>query len=80
MEESPLQVLNIDPEAGCLVQVPDNQRIERAGMLPARSRDFLRGGRQGLRNPDTSRPIRPLTRMAGDTRFWRTNGFDCYFL
>ena len=37
-------------------------------------------GRQGLRNPDTSRPIRPLTRMAGDTRIWRTNGFDCYFL
>jgi hypothetical protein len=37
LEESPLQVLNIDPEAGCLVQVPDkNQRIERAVLLPAR--------------------------------------------
>jgi len=21
----------------------------------------------------------PLTRMAGDTRIWRTNGFDCFF-
>jgi hypothetical protein len=29
------------------LKVPDktNQRIERAGKLPARSRDFLRGGR-----------------------------------
>jgi len=40
LEESPLQVLNIDPEADGLVQVPDYQRIERAGMLPARSRGF----------------------------------------
>jgi len=37
LEESPLPVLNIDPEVNCLVQAPDkNQRIERAGMLPAR--------------------------------------------
>jgi len=38
LEESPLQVLNIDiPRSICLVQVPDeNQRIERAVLLPAR--------------------------------------------
>ena len=37
-------------------------------------------GRQGLRIPDTSRAICPLTRIAGDPRIWRTNGFDCCFL
>src|SRR5882724_4489037 len=37
-------------------------------------------GRQDLRIPDTSRAICPLTRLAGDPRIWRTNGFDCCFL
>jgi hypothetical protein len=47
LEESPLQVLNIDPEADCLVQAPDKiiPRIERAGMLPARCCDFAMSGR-----------------------------------
>jgi hypothetical protein len=27
LEESPLQVLNIDPEANCLVQVPDEINV-----------------------------------------------------
>jgi hypothetical protein len=27
MEESPLQVLNIDPEANCLVHVPDEINV-----------------------------------------------------
>jgi hypothetical protein len=42
LEESPLQVLKVDiGEVDCLVQAPDKtQRIERAGMLPARCRDF----------------------------------------
>jgi hypothetical protein len=32
------------PEADCLVQAPDKiQRIERAGKLPARGRDYFRG-------------------------------------
>jgi hypothetical protein len=60
---------------------PDKiQRIERAGMLPARFCDFRKERSLGFAEPDTSRAMRPLTRMAGDTRIWRTNGFDCYFL
>jgi hypothetical protein len=52
LEESPLQVLNIDPEAGCLVQVPDEiQRIERAGMLPARCREFRGERSSGFADP-----------------------------
>src|SRR5882672_4804347 len=48
-------------------------------MLPARSCDLRNERSLGFADPDTSRAIRPLTRIAGDTRIWRTNGFDCCF-
>jgi hypothetical protein len=76
LEESPLLVLKSIPRFRARI----NQRIERAGMLPARFRDFAQERSSGFADPDTSRAIRPLTRMAGDTRIWRTNGFDCCFL
>ena len=79
LEESPLQVLEVDISGSghlklraffrktgtALLRNARPQRIERAGMLPARFCASRNSGRQGLRTPDTSRAIRPLTRMAG---------------
>jgi hypothetical protein len=58
-----------------------NQRIERAGMLPARFCDFFRKQRSsGFAEPWPFTRETPFHPIAGFTRIWRTNGFDCYFL
>jgi hypothetical protein len=61
-----------------------DQRLDRAGMLPARfafdHQSDRQGGRQ-VRGPLTLRARDvPSTSNAGDTRIWRTNGFDCSFV
>jgi hypothetical protein len=96
LEESPLQVLEVDTLVSgpghlshahsfrktgfhfCgmrAINVSNVQACCRPAFAPP-----AESGRQGLRNPDTSRAICPVTRMAGDIRIWRTNGFDCCFL
>jgi hypothetical protein len=85
LEESPLQVLNVDISSAFSRDRKaqgsgQNHRIERAGMLPARFCEFRKQRSLGVADPWHFTPDTPSTRMAGDTRIWRTNGFDYDFL